>query len=530
METVNFSYTQLTNLFEACPLKKAGKVIYREVSADVQSYIRKYFFQTIQDNYYFWDADEQTFMISSKEAFKNVYFNKMPREVQHWYFNENINTYKTIVDPKRPVVDGSTINLFGGFKHSIKAYSTFSAEIKNKVNIYLSYLREVISNNDEHVYKYILKWTSNMVRGNKNNSLLYLKGVEGIGKSTFTEFLRKHVLGDKISIQSSEDPLKSPYNKILCGKLLVIFEELPTFNDKEWEGVSSKLKKMVTEDSLTYSDKYEKQFSTANINNYIINTNVEALKHSEGRRYFLVPVSTARKGDHAYFGVINDQCFNDQVGHAFYNYLLEIDISNFNCQRDMPETQNKNDAIVERLDPVYQFLKHKYILKQASIYCTVQELHDKYSSFCSEVTKKALTKIGFCKKLSEIQINYYKSNGRNMFKVTYEELKTISDKGKWIHALDECEVESESSNLVEPLENGIESPNEMEKLKQENNDLKQQVQDLQKLLEQMEMMLHKKQNDKPQKDEPENDKPKKVKSKPTQQPAKNIADDVLSLF
>ena len=94
---------------------------------------------------------------------------------------------------------------------------------------------------NQEMFDYIIKWTANVVRGNKNDSLLYLKGPEGIGKSKFSDFLSDHVLGRHNVCKSDAQPLKTAYNKILQGKLLVVFEELPTFSTSEWAGVSSKL-------------------------------------------------------------------------------------------------------------------------------------------------------------------------------------------------------------------------------------------------------------------------------------------------
>ena len=127
------------------------------------------------------------------------------------------------------------------------------------------------------------------------------------------------MIGKKGSTFADSKPLIGDNNKDLCGKLLVIFEELPTFSEAQWNGVSSRLKKIITCDMEKYSDKYEKRFECENLNNYIINTNLDSLKHSEGRRYFLGNVSTHRREDHDYFKNLKDTCFNNQVGEAFFS-------------------------------------------------------------------------------------------------------------------------------------------------------------------------------------------------------------------
>jgi hypothetical protein len=95
-----------------------------------------------------------------------------------------------------------------------------------------------------------------------------------------------------VSMKSSAAPLLSRCNKILLGMLFVFFEEFPSTSEREWASISSKLKDPVTGFDAMYEDKNEKSMRAANISNYIINTNDNAIKHSEDRRFFVVDVST----------------------------------------------------------------------------------------------------------------------------------------------------------------------------------------------------------------------------------------------
>ena len=61
----------------------------------------------------------------------------------------------------------------------------------------LNYLKEIWASDNEAQFQFIIKWLSKMAKGGKNQSVLYLKSEQGIGKSTFTDFLRKHVIGPK---------------------------------------------------------------------------------------------------------------------------------------------------------------------------------------------------------------------------------------------------------------------------------------------------------------------------------------------
>jgi hypothetical protein len=415
---------------------------------DCKQYIMKCIFPT-KDGLHF-VRDNNKFVSYSKEVLRDVYFNRLPKDIQKWYTTEYDQLYEVISDINKPELDGNKINLCTGVLHKDrKPYASFSAEIKANVQFFLAFVKEVICSNKQDYYDYVLKWKAVVAHGKKNDAVLYNKGPEGIGKSTFVEYLINFVFGPSICIKSNAEPLRSPYNKILCGKLLVLFEELPTFSDREWDGVSSKLKDMVTGEKLMYRDVYEKSFEAQNNNNYIINTNVEAIKHSEGRRYFINQISTHRQEDFKYFAEIKARCFNKETGEAFFSYLLEVDISTFNAQKDMPVTQGKLDAIADRLDFVFRYLKDEYILKKKDIKMELKEFYTNYEEYCRVHDKKPVTKIKFSQKLLEVSITHKKSNGQCKYKISYDELLAIANKNKWIHEFDEFDESQDTEETIQ---------------------------------------------------------------------------------
>ena len=78
-------------------------------------------------------------------------------------------------------------------------------------------------------FQFIIKWFAKMARGFKNDSCLYLKGPQGIGKSCIIEWIRQYVIGIPLCFQGGSGPLKTRFNGELAGKLLVVFEELENF-------------------------------------------------------------------------------------------------------------------------------------------------------------------------------------------------------------------------------------------------------------------------------------------------------------
>ena len=430
----------------------------------------------------------------------------MDDRIKKWYLTENYNLYKFTIDTHKPRVFDDKINLFPGFMHEEKDYDEYDDKTKDCVNIMLQFYKEVLCSNNEDSYNFIIKWLANMIQGNKNDVMLYLKSQEGVGKSTFSDFLMEYVLGYKISGKGTIDSIKTSYNKILMAKLLVSYEELPTFGPKDWEGVSSNLKDRITSKVMTFGEKYEKSFAAENINNYIVNTNVEALKHSQGRRFFSLDISTIHREDHEYFGNINKKCFNNNIGEAFFNYLRSIDVSNFHAQTAMPMTINKIVAISDRLDSVYKFLKHRFIMFDKSIACIKKtDLYDEYVVYCNQNDIKPRDKIRCYKTLEEINIIPNKTKGYWCYTVSLDKLKEIANKYHWLNGIDDeeqCvgnnfsfargtnyeELMKENHKLLEQLKANKDVNKLNEELMKENHELLEQLKankDVNKLKEEL---------------------------------------------
>ena len=103
-------------------------------------------------------------------------------------------------------------------------------------------------------------------------------------------------------------------------------------NANEWNSMSSVLKRIITSDRILIEAKNQNSYEADNINNYMLLSNNDAIKDDDGRRYFIADVSSKMEGDTVFWTDLNKSCFNDLTGHAFYCYLYEIDLNNFNSQ------------------------------------------------------------------------------------------------------------------------------------------------------------------------------------------------------
>lgn len=426
---------------------------------EAKKYIDKYFIPLTNGEHAFLLNGE--YEIMNNTTIKQTYFKRMISELQKYYFQEKTDLRTISYDVNKPTLYKGYLNLCPKIKHTYnKKYSEFSQETKNKVDFILKHIFEVYCSNKKDSYEHLLKWFSNMVRGNKNDSALYLRGPQGAGKSSILdEFIRYYVIGKDLTYLGGSEPLKNHFNSALSGKLLVLFEELESMSIKEWMSVSCVLKRQITSKTIQIERKGKEMRDETNLNNYAILSNTDAIQDDQGRRYFILDISTIRLGDKEYFKKLHSY-FNDEVGYAFYCYLMEIDLKDYNAQ-SFPLTQSKLDSFSKRLDNVYKFIKEEYILKSQPLNkISVKQLFNKYEIYCISQHIKSKGKIEFKKTLEDVGIKCYKSDTCHKYNYTLEDLNKIAQKFHWIHELDLDVDDDDEEENESPFDNGIKTNDE----------------------------------------------------------------------
>lgn len=383
---------------------------------------------------------------------KSLYFGRLPKELQTYYFKEKVDIRKVICNPTKPRLTETTLNLCNQMMTTRKPFAEYPDELKNCVYKMNDFLLKVLCKRNKQIFDHLIKMCAKMARCEKNDACIYLKGPQGCGKSTFPEFLRRFVMGEDIALETGSQPLKNAFNKELEGRIMVIFEELENFTVNEWIGISSTLKRWITSNTMRIERKGKDSYNVENLVTFWLLSNNDAIQDDDGRRYFILPVSTEHLQDHDYFEELRKKCFNREVGDAYYNYLMEINLEGFYSQ-NYPLTQSKLDSVAKRLDNVYKFLKYKYILPKKNIdKVSVSNLFSQYVEYCSKNQLKPKHKVDFNKTLEDVGITRKKDNAIKFYRITYEELNKISEKFHWVHDLDEVEeVEEDDNSMFESV-------------------------------------------------------------------------------
>jgi hypothetical protein len=430
---------------------------------------------------------------------QEIYFQRLPKVLRTYQFETRTDIRKVVCELNKPEVYSEVggqkcFNICARMKARYQPMAEFDQSVIESLNFFLRYIKEVLANNSVESYEYLLKWFSNVVKGKKNDACLYLKGIQGIGKSTISDFLKDYVLGWGLFIQSDSEPLTSAFNGPLGGKLLVQFTEFEAFNKNNWSKVSSKLKSYITSNTYLLHDKYLRAVQIANINNYVIDSNFDAIKDDSGRRYFILDVNPKYLGNEEYWATMHDKCDNDETGNAFYSFLMDIDTTGFRPQR-YPITESKKDSFAAQLGPLQTFLKKYFLLRNKNIKQKPGDLRQMFNNCMMQYVPEKLqwTVFKLNKELRQLGIDLkgkegVRINGNDFYNISVQRLNELATIHHWRHELDGeefgIEVESPDEEPQISLEDTILSKNmeiahlhvDLEKLKHENGLLKLNVQ------------------------------------------------------
>lgn len=481
----DLSISELKKAFDKCPKKTKVdenghvNVIVKHIKPCI-AYLNQSLFLLSTGDYVIFE--EGKIVIKSSSVMNKVYFNRFPhKKVKDYIDHGDVPIYKFDMIPENDnVIVGKKINTMKPIKAKRMSYKLFSDEVKELTDRMLNHIKEVWCSDNIEQYNYILILLKRMCMGIKNNVAPYLKGIEGIGKSTPIDFLTDHVMGDAWCKGTSKQ-LTTGFNMGMLGSRMIVFEELPSFSVGQWQGISGVLKDLITGYTTQYESKGVDPFKCRNAHTAWILSNVEAIKNDNGRRYFILSISTKRLGDTEYFMKMRE-CFRDDVGECFYNYLVEkvIEPEKFEPQKNMPMTTEKKDAIVERLDSEYKFIKEKYILKKLDMKAKVSDLTASYNNYMG-MNHDNVSVQKFNKKLKDIGISSYLSCGCAKVSMTYDQLHKLATKLNWLHELDEVKEDDDDD---ESYDHGVNKEkqsinyilqSDYEKLKKDYEKLKEQL-------------------------------------------------------
>jgi len=218
---------------------------------------------------------------------------------------------------------------------------------------------DVMADDDEQVAKFLIKFFAQIVQQPDKlpGIAVLLIAQEGAGKDVVTDWIGKYVLGSHQSIKPGKlENMMKNFNSHMSGRFLVHSDECEEATMRKY---NEDLKRLITNHAQFVEKKgidggvennYARIWMTVNppeVMRYISPTD---------RRFIVTRSSSKYCGNDEYFISLRHCMAQPGVARAFYDYLMEYDISDF-TQAQRPITTLTAELRENNIPPILQWIK-----------------------------------------------------------------------------------------------------------------------------------------------------------------------------
>ena len=258
-------------------------------------------------------------------------------------------------------------------------YNELDEVKKEVIEPFLNHVHDVIANNNEEIYKYILIWIASILQkpNFKTETALVILGNQGTGKNIFTNVICKLMARYANENVTNIESIVGKFNAILENKKLLVLNELQSIDMNKYLN-SDALKSVITDKKININQKNEPERLSENVANFIMvsNNNVPIKIEGTDRRYMVTKTSDKHRGDFKYFDNLCDSFTTDFYENLF-TFFMKLDIRNYNL-RVIPDTEAK-ELIKEASMSSYELFAREYYEEIKNI--TGPDLFNMYCDF-----------------------------------------------------------------------------------------------------------------------------------------------------
>ena len=391
---VEFIIKDFDNKLEPFKLPKPSsyfdpnELLMMDIQAEREAYFNQFYFKIHSLNgLCYINHDGQLVKIKNEIShFSTIYYNFY----RDYEWSNNLKTYYAFGNyPNKKLCPDGHYNTWTGF--DVEKLNINLNELKKEQKSYdiILYHFKVVANFDEKVYEYLLNYFAWIFQkpDKKTNVCLLIKGRQGTGKTTLVENLLRKLMGKKYIFDTCDlDKIVGKFNSALAGKFMVVLNEA---TGKDTYAIIDKIKDMITRTELGLEFKGQDIINVIDYINYCITTN--NLKPmpitSDDRRFQITECSDKHKGDVEYFKRLYAAIEDDNIMYAFYKFLMERKLENFNPERDRVMTEAAQDLHDLNKDPVEMFLEyiHSEEYDKYTNRYKMKELFNEYKTYLQSI-------------------------------------------------------------------------------------------------------------------------------------------------
>ena len=250
-------------------------------------------------------------------------------------------------------------DIFSYFRgYDFKQLDTVKQEV---IQPFLNHIHDVIADNNEEIYKYILVWIASILQkpNFKTETALIILGHQGCGKGFFTNVICKLMAQYANDNVTNIESIVGKFNATLENKKLLVLNELQSVDMNKFLN-SDALKSIITDKTININQKNEPVRIAENVANFIMvsNNNVPIKIEQGDRRYVVTKASDIHKGDFDYFEKL-DKSFTPEFYENLFTFFMTMNISNYNLRR-LPETEAKETIKEASMSSYEIFVRDNY--------------------------------------------------------------------------------------------------------------------------------------------------------------------------
>jgi hypothetical protein len=285
---------------------------------------------------------------------------KRRRFVDKWIEDDEKKSYNGVdVDPsggKR--LSSRTFNLWGGFDVQ-KIPRDISATVGERSDRIRRHICEELASGITELYDFILDLVAHyLYRPDvRTNVLMFIYGLQGAGKSWFTDLL-KALMGIAAygETDSPENHLFGKHGHLWLGRIVIHIAEAKNLRD-----LHKNLKNIVTAVTMTYEQKFQDLKEARNYSNIIVTANIMSAVYvpHDDRRVCAMKVSSKRIGNKEYFDRLFADISDPATLRDFYDYLGTRDLSCYGhggMQFAVPRTAFWHECVRMGASSIHTFL------------------------------------------------------------------------------------------------------------------------------------------------------------------------------
>ena len=321
----------------------------------------------------------KTLLLNASEIelqYENVFVGKKNdiKWIKYWRARKYMRTFENVdfLPPPLECAD-YTMNTFNG----LRAEKLPACDAMN-VELLLKHI-DILSGNDIDGSQYIINYLAHAVQksGELPRVALVFQSDQGTGKNIFFENLVRKLFGAEYLLQTAEMDKVIGRFSMINNKLFIIMDET---SGKDSFTNSDKIKNIITCEQIPWERKGIDGININNCGRYLFfsNNDTPVKIEASDRRYVVFKCSNERQNDSPYFKEMSKMFSDDAVIKTVYNYLLNVDISNWDSIHDRPITQAYKDIQCANIPPMAKWLEDRYYSNNAYIQMgsDQSEIHD----------------------------------------------------------------------------------------------------------------------------------------------------------